>query len=293
MFVKFITFVLYLVVSSFVYAENIKTYKIIVPFSAGGASDVLLRFIEPELNQQLAKHQINLIVVNKVGAGGSIGLDTVIKSDELTFGFFSPFFAINKNIKNDYYYDFNSVEFLSFAGYNKMVILSGTYTNINQLKELCLNNKSISFGSSGIGSTSHLASYLFAKKYLKCKDILSVPYKGVSSVYPDLKAGRINFMADFAINVDGFIETKYLNYIEEIKESDFASWHILVSNKNQNKDSEIVKIEFESLKRNVQFTNRLQERFKIYKFTETKDTDWLKNQFVTYKKLIDSMPASN
>ena len=287
--------VIYLSATTIASAESIKTYSVIVPFTAGGASDIMFRFIEPELNKRLEKHKINLIVENAPGAGGSIGLSKIINNNKLTFGFFSPFFAINKNIKDVYTfdYDYDSVRFLGFAGYNKMIVLSGAYTNINQLRDACVKNKRVSFGSSGVGSTSHLASYLYAKKYLKCEEVLSVPYKGVSMVYPDLKAGRIDFMADFAINVDSFIESKYLNSIEEIKESDFASWHVFVVNTIENKDADIVKMEFESLKRDRQFTEKLETRFNVYKFAETKDVNWLKNEFENYKRIIESLPKVN
>jgi tripartite-type tricarboxylate transporter receptor subunit TctC len=287
--------VIYLSATSITSAESVKTYSVIVPFTAGGASDIMFRFIEPELNKRLEKHKINLILENSPGAGGSIGLFKIINNNKLTFGFFSPFFAINKNIKDvyTYDYDYDSVKFLSFAGYNKMIVLSGAYTNMNQLRDACVKNKRVSFGSSGVGSTSHLASYLYAKKYLKCVEVLSVPYKGTSMVYPDLKAGRIDFMADFAINVDSFIESKYLNSIEEIKETDFASWHVFVANTIENKDAEIVKIEFESLKRDKQFIDKLETRFNVYKFSETKDINWLKNEFVNYKRIIESLPKTN
>jgi len=287
--------VIYLSATNFANAESFKTYSVIVPFTAGGASDIMFRFIEPELNKRLEKHKINLILENAPGAGGSIGLSKIINNNKLTFGFFSPFFAINKNIKDvfTFDYDYDSVKFLNFAGYNKMIVLSGTYTNTNQLRDACIKNKRITFGSSGLGSASHLASYLYAKKYLKCEEVLSVPYKGTSMVYPDLKAGRVDFMADFAINVDSFIESKYLNSVEEIKETDFASWHVFVANTVENKDADIVKMEFESLKRDKQFTEKLETRFNVQKFSETKDINWLKNEFENYKKIIESLPKAN
>ena len=289
MFKKIIQFVIYLAFIGTANAESIKIYDVVVPFSAGGASDILFRAIEPELNSRLKQYQIKLVVKNVPGAGGSIGLSKVINNNELTFGFFSPFFAINKNMRTDYQYEVDSVNFLSFAGFNKMLIISGKYSSLAALKDACLKNKTISFGSSGVGSTSHLSAYYFATNYLKCKDILSVPYKGVSMVYPDLKGGRIDFMADFAVSVDNFIESKYFNYIEELKESDLVSWHIFVSNKVENKDAEIVKKVFDSIKADKKFTKELESQFQIYKFSENKDAKWLRQQFNIYKTVIDSL----
>lgn len=293
MFKKIISFIAYLCVTTLVCAETIRVYDVVVPFSAGGASDVLFRAIEPKLNERLQPHQIKLIVKNMPGAGGNIGLSKTISNNELTFGFFSPFFAINKSMKVDSDYDYNSVNFLNFAGFNKMVIVSGMHTDLKLLRDACVKNKSISFGSSGVGSTSHLSSYYYATKYLNCKDIVSVPYKGVSMVYPDLKAGRLDFMADFSISVEHFINTKYFNRIEEIKENDLTSWHIFVSNKVDNKDAEIVKNMFDALKADNQFVKNIENRFQIYKFSENKDQIWLKGQFNTYRTVIESLPKSS
>ena len=290
MFKKVIQLIIYLSFVTFANAENIRIYDVVVPFSAGGASDVLFRAIEPELNNQLQSHQIKLVIKNILGAAGSIGLSKVMNSNELTFGFFSPFFAVNKPMRVDNRYDYNSVNFLSFAGYNKMVIISGAHPTLSALQDYCSKNKTITFGSSGVGSTSHLSAYYFATKYLNCKEVISVPYRGVSMVYPDLKAGRIDFMADFTISVDNFIESKYFNQIEEIKEGDLTSWHIFVSNKIENKDAMIVKTAFDSLKTNKQFVKTLENKFHIYKFSESKDSNWLKSQFDAYKSVIETLP---
>lgn len=290
MFKKIVQLIVYLSFVTFANAETVKLYDVVVPFSAGGASDVLFRAIEPELNDRLKPYQIKLLVKNTPGAGGSIGLSKVMNNNELTFGFFSPFYAINKTMRTDVDYDYNTLNFLNFAGYNKMVIISGAHDSLKKLQEVCSKNKTITFGSSGLGSTSHLSAYYFATKYLNCKEVLSIPYKGVSMVYPDLKAGRIDFMADFTISVDSFIESKYFTLIEEIKESDLTSWHVFVSNKSENKDAEIVKKVFDSLKADRQFSKALENKFHIYKFSETKDTSWLKSQFNIYKTVIESLP---
>ena len=293
MFRKILAFVVYLCLIATANAENIRIYDVVVPFSAGGPSDVLFRAIEPELNERLHRHQIKLIVKNIPGAAGSVGLSKITSSNDLMFGFFSPFFAINKTMRSDSSYDYDSVNFLNFAGFNKMTIVSGTHADLNSLREVCVKNKSISFGSSGVGSTSHLSAYYYATKYLNCKDVLSVPYKGVSMVYPDLKAGRIDFMADFSISVDNFIQNKYLNQIEEIKENDLTSWHIFVSNKVTNKDAEIVKDVFDSMKVDKEFAKNIESKFQIQKFHESKDQVWLKTQFNTYKIVIESLPKTS
>lgn len=293
MFKKIIQFALYIACIGIAHAENTKIYEVVVPFSVGGASDVLFRAIEPELNNRLKQYKITLVVRNITGAGGSIGLSKIINNNELIFGFFSPFFAINKNMRPEYQYDVGGINFLSFAGFNKMLIISGKHSSMSDLQDTCSRNKTISFGSSGIGSTSHLSAYYFVTNYLNCKDVLSVPYRGVSAAYLDLKEGRIDFIADFAISADNFIERKYFNHIEDLKETDLVSWHIFVSNNVQHKDAEIVKKVFDSIKADKKFTVKLESQFHIYKFSENKDTNWLQQQFDIYKTVIDSLPKES
>jgi len=272
------------------YAESVRTYSVVVPFSAGGPSDILIRGIVPQLNDGLDKHNIKLIVENRPGAGGSIGLATVMNNDKLMFGFFSSFFAINKTVKNDTSYEFDSVNLLGFAGYNKMVVLSGKYKNLTDLQNHCANDNTITVGTSGVGSTSHLTALYFSKKYLKCDNIINVAYKTVSLAYPDLKSKRLDFMIDFSITADSFIKSNFINHITTIKDNELLAWHILVSNKIDSVDAEIVKREFNLLKKNENFNNMLESMYHIQKFSENKSGDWLRNEFSTYKKMIEELP---
>jgi Tripartite tricarboxylate transporter family receptor len=282
---------LYLSLGSAAHAENLRTYNMVIPWSAGSASDLLFRGMEPALNTRLANHQIRLIVENTPGAGGAIGLASIINSkNKLVFGLFSPFFAINKNTRTDYIYDYDSVNFLSFAGYNKMVVISGKHTSMKDLQSLCAKENSIIIGSSGVGSTTHLIAQYFAKKYLSCKTIVDVPYKGTSAAYPDLKAGRIDIMVDFSIGANPFIASNYFNKIEEIRETDLLAWHVLVSSISNNPDAEIVRREFDALKKDKSFVDMIEANFYISRFAESKDINWLKNEFANYKKVIDSVP---
>lgn len=281
---------LYLSMGLSAHAENIRTYNVIVPFSAGGPSDVLFRGIEPELNARLEQHQIKLIIENMPGAGGQVGLFKLINNkDRAAFGFFSPFFAITRNIRPENPYDYNSVNYLSFAGYNKMVVISGKYENTG---DLCSKNKTIILASSGVGSMSHLSGYYFAQKYLKCNEILHVPYKATSDAYSDLKAGRIDILSDFDITAESYVTKGYFNSISEIKDTDLLSWHVFVSNHVANPDIEIVRREFDALKKDTRFVGELEARFHISKFSENRDINWLKNEFQTYKKIIETIPKT-
>lgn len=283
---------LYLSLGATANAENLRVYNVVVPWTPGSASDILMRGIEPALNDRLAAYQIKLIVENIPGAAGSIALSSIINNkDKAVFGFFSPFFAINKTTRNDFVYDYDSVNFLSFAGYSRMVVISEKHVGLKELQEYCAKNNPLAIGSTGIGSTTHLIAQYFNKKYLKCADIIDVPYKGTSAVYSDLKAGRIDIMVDFSISANTFIATGYFNRVEEIKDTDLLAWHILVANNVSNPDIAVVKKEFNLLKKDKQFADMLESNFFISKFSDNKDVNWLRNEFVNFGKVIESIPA--
>jgi hypothetical protein len=54
-----------------------------------------------------------------------------------------------------------------------------------------------------------------------------------------------------------------------------------------------VKKVFDSIKTDKKFTKNLESRFKIYKFSESKDSNWLKQQFIVYKTVIDTLPKQS
>ena len=78
----------------------------------------------------------------------------------------------------------------------------------------------------------------------------------------------------------------------QIKENDLTSWHIFVSNKVNNKDADIVKSVFDSLKADIKFSKNIENKFQIQKFGKSKDSTWLQSQFQTYKTVIDTLPRS-
>jgi tripartite-type tricarboxylate transporter receptor subunit TctC len=75
--------------------------SVVIPFSAGGATDQLWRVIEPHLNKRLQPRGIRLITENIPGAGGTIGTNRVATSEKPMLGFFSPAFAISPNTLHD------------------------------------------------------------------------------------------------------------------------------------------------------------------------------------------------
>lgn len=173
--------------------------KVIVPFAAGGATDVIARFMADRLSKELGQP---VVVENRAGANGAIGSEVVARADPdgytllaVTAGTHAINKSLYKDLKYDPVTDFTHVGF--FATSPNVVIVNPTLPvqNIRELIDYAKNNPGrISFGSAGSGSTLHLAGELF--KSMAAIDIVHVPYKGGSAAQVDLLSGNTQLMFD-------------------------------------------------------------------------------------------------
>jgi tripartite-type tricarboxylate transporter receptor subunit TctC len=171
-----------------------KPVKMIVPFAAGGTSDILGRLIAERL--QVALKQ-TVIVENRAGAGGVIGADTVAKSPPdghtILLGTIASH-AINPALQPKMPYnaskDFAPVILL---GSISNVLLVGTDQPYKSVKELIAAAKAkpdgIAFASAGQGSSQHMSGELF--KLLAGADLAHVPYKGSAPAIQDVIGHQI------------------------------------------------------------------------------------------------------
>jgi hypothetical protein len=247
--------------------------------------------MEPALNARLSAHNIQLVTENAPGAGGQVGLFKMMESTKPTLGFFSPFFAIVRNTRPEKPYDYTDVNYIGFAGYNKMVIISGKHKSPTSM---CLGtDKTVYMASSGVGSMSHVSGYYFARNYLKCDNVVHVPYKTTSDAYADLKAGRVDFLADFDITAKTHIDAGYFNLVHDVKTTDLISWHVFVANKAiPAADLEIIRKEFAALKADAAFAAAIESRFGITHFSATRGSAWLAAEFNDYRRLLSTVPVS-
>ena len=157
-----------------------KPVRIVVPFAAGGTSDVLARTLGERLQAALKQ---TVIVDNKAGAGGVIGADSVAKSapDGYTFLLgtiashaINP--ALNPKMPYDASKDFAPVILL---GAISNVLLVGPEQPFKNVKDLIAAAKAkpgaIAFASAGQGSSQHMSGETF--KLLAGADLTHVPYK--------------------------------------------------------------------------------------------------------------------
>ena len=171
-----------------------KTVRLISPFSAGSSVDIMARLISVPLSKMLGQA---VVVENKTGAGGNGGADAVAKAapDGYTLGIVTTGpMAINPSLMAHVPYnptkDFAPVVLLA-AGPNVLVVNANmAVSNLDDLiKLLKANPGKYSYGSSGVGSTNHLAGELFSFK--TNTKMIHIPYKGNQDALNDVLSGQI------------------------------------------------------------------------------------------------------
>ncbi len=176
-----------------------KPIKVVVPFPAGGATDILTRAITEKLAVRLGQ---SVIIENKPGAGANIGAATVAKAapDGYTILMGSiGSHSISVTYHKDPGYNFKKdLMPISSAGSLSNIVVVGNDVPAKNLKELVAYAKAnpgkLTCGSSGTGGLIHLTCEMF--KIAAGIDVLHVPYKGTSLLMPDLISGRVTMALD-------------------------------------------------------------------------------------------------
>jgi len=174
--------------------------SMVVPFAAGGSAEVVGRIVANEMTKLLGQ---NVVVELRPGAGGNVGAEYVArnsKPDGYTMLLGSLSLATNVSLMK-----------LGFDPRKDLVAVAGICTLPNLLvvaadnpvksvKELIAAARQkpgdLTFGSSGPGTSSHLAGELL--QVVSGVAFTHVPYKGSGAVYPDLIGGRVTMLFDLA-----------------------------------------------------------------------------------------------
>lgn len=170
-----------------------KPVKIVVPFAAGGATDLLGRALANELGKIWKQ---SVIVDNRPGAGGALGAEVVAKSptDGYTLLLASgSMFTVNQYIYPKVSYSVQNFELITKVASGPMVITVNSNVPAKNMQELIsyakANPAKVHFASAGNGSQVHMAGEAFADA--SGIDIVHVPYKGEGPAYADLLAGTV------------------------------------------------------------------------------------------------------
>ncbi len=185
-----------------------KPVRIIVPFAAGGATDIVTRIVAQKLTEAWGQ---SVIVDNRGGAGGNIGAVEVVKAtpDGYTLLMTSGSIVtanqhIYKNMGFDPKADLMPITMVSSG---PQVVVVNPNLPVKTLKELIELAKSkpgtLNYGHAGIGSQTHLAAENFL--YATGLNIQNIPYKGEGPAITDLVAGQINMATPNLPAAIGFI----------------------------------------------------------------------------------------
>jgi tripartite-type tricarboxylate transporter receptor subunit TctC len=172
---------------------------IVVPFPAGGSNDVVARFLGQKLSEICGQ---SVIIDNRGGAGGNVGAEFVARSaaDGYTLLLTAPGpLAVNAalypHLAFDPIADFAPVALVASV---QIVLTVNPQVKAKTVAELVALAKAapgtLNFGSSGYGSTNHLAGELF--KNLAGINIVHVPYRGAAPAMNDLIGGQIPILFD-------------------------------------------------------------------------------------------------
>ena len=185
--------------NAFAQAYPTRSIRLVVPFPAGGTTDILARAAAQKLTESLGQ---SVIVDNRPGAAGNIGADIVAKSAPdgytLLMGTVGTH-AINPGLYAKMPYDHvkDFVPVVLVAGVPNVLAVNPAFP-VNSVAELIALAKSkpgtINFATSGSGTSIHLSGELF--KTMAGVDMTHVPYKGSSPALTDLMGGQVQIMFD-------------------------------------------------------------------------------------------------
>lgn len=175
-----------------------KPIRFVVPYAPGGTTDLVARTVGAHMAQTLGQP---VIIDNRAGAGGNIGMDAVAKAapDGYTVGMG----AISTNALNPHIYkkmpfdprkDFTAVGLL---GNSTIVLEAGPALPVKTVAELVAHAKKspgVPYATAGAGTSMHLTGVLFAQT--SKTDLVHVPYKGSAPLITDLIGGQVPIAFD-------------------------------------------------------------------------------------------------
>ncbi len=182
---------------------------VLVPFTAGGITDVLARLMAERL-QEVLKHPF--IIENAPGAAGVIAAERMLKAapDGYTL-LFTPVFQITMapyttSATFSATKDFKPV---TAVGASPFVVTVSSGVPVSTLAEFIAYVKAhpgtLAYGSAGTGSMSHVASAVFLKA--AGIDVVHVPYRGLGSAFTDLIAGHVSMVSATPVELKSYLDS--------------------------------------------------------------------------------------
>jgi tripartite-type tricarboxylate transporter receptor subunit TctC len=185
-----------------------KPITIVVPFVAGGTTDIVARIVAQPLSERL--HQ-SIVIENVGGGGGTIGAGNAARAQPDGYTLFMATVAhtmapgIYKKLSYDFEKDFDPI---TIAASVPNILIVNPSLPVKTVAELIAyikaNPGKVNYGSAGIGSTEHMSGALF--RSLAGLDIVHVPYRGGAPMLGDLVAGHIQMSIETSGAATPFIK---------------------------------------------------------------------------------------
>jgi tripartite-type tricarboxylate transporter receptor subunit TctC len=177
--------------------------RLIVPFVAGGGTDLLARLLTPHLNDRLGQQ---IVVDNRGGGGSVVGTQILVKSppDGYTLGLFDTAFVINPSVLEKLPYDSErDFTFIAIIATSPSLLVAHPGLKVRTVQELIAVAKKrpgkITYASAGVGSSNHLTGAML--NAAAGINLLHVPYKGAGAAIVDVVGGH----ADLTFVVPGSV----------------------------------------------------------------------------------------
>ena len=192
-----------------------KTIKIIIPFAAGGVTDVVIRTISPKLSEALGQP---VVIENKGGAGGTLGTAMGAASAPDGYTFIAPAAShtttpsLYSKLSFDPVKDFAAVTQIVTVPYLLVVPASSPMQTLADfIAAAKAKPGTLTFGSAGNGSSNHLAGELLAGSI--GAPLVHVPYKGSGPALADVLGGQLSFMFDTINTSTGHVKAGKLRVL--------------------------------------------------------------------------------
>jgi tripartite-type tricarboxylate transporter receptor subunit TctC len=192
-----------------------KPIRFIVPFAAGGVTDVVARAITPRLSEALGQP---ILIDNRGGAGGTLGTALGARAAPDGYTFVTPAGShvttpsLYTKLDFDPVKDFEAVTKIADVPYLLVVPATSPIKSLADfIAAAKANPGTLTFGSAGNGSSNHLAGELLAGRI--GAGLLHVPYKGSAPALVDVMSGQLSFMFDTVNTSTRFIQTGRLRAV--------------------------------------------------------------------------------
>ena len=185
--------------------------RMVVPFAAGGGTDVLARTVAQGLAERLGAQ---VVIDNRPGAGSSTGTDVVAKAapDGYTLLYTSPAYAINPALYKKLPFAQDDLVPVAIVAAAPLVLAMHPSVPANDIKELIAllkaNPKKYNYATSGNGSIVHMATELFCA--MAGVDVVHIPYRGAAPAMNDVLSGQVAFIFDQVSTAAQLIDAKRL-----------------------------------------------------------------------------------